>query len=140
VDLELTDCLFAEAGPEVAAHVLRGEMHLTFERPLLAPLVRGALAIFGRDPGRILRWAPKAWALLFRGMGSLRVESDKASARVSFAGLPPEVAASENWLRGVAGSLASVFDLLEIEGESHLVQHGDGCAEYQLSWPGPGEA
>jgi len=49
------------------------------DMPLLKGLLEACIRLFGLDPRSILRWAPRAWSILFRNCGSL--QHDPASSR-----------------------------------------------------------
>jgi hypothetical protein len=133
-DVEITECLFAAAGHERACRALRANLLAAFEQPVLRSLVQGGLAILGRSPSRLLGWAPRVWALLYRDCGSMRCEINDASARLVLEDLPPEITASRNYLVGSAAAIGGLFDLLRIEGSSELERLEGARAEFLLRW------
>jgi len=137
VDIELTDCFFQVAGAERATQAFRGALAQAIERPLLRPLMEGALGIFGRNPAKILRWVPKAWSLIYRDCGEMHcAHADEGSASLELSQLPPPIVHSRCYLRGTAATLSAFFDWLGIEGQVRL----EGpcptrrAATFHLSW------
>jgi hypothetical protein len=137
LDVEVTECLFAEAGAERACAVLRDNLELTFESPLLSSLVSGALRLLGRAPGRVLGWSTKFWAQLYRDAGRLAYVADGGNAgRLELRDLPACVVESRNYLLGMAAALDAVFVLLDVEGDARLgaVDVAARSADIRLAW------
>jgi hypothetical protein len=137
LDVEVTECLFAEAGPTRACEVMRENLSLTFESPLLAALVSGALRLLGRSPARTLGWSAKFWAQLYRDSGTLSYFPETTcSGRLELRELPACLVGSRNYLIGMAAALGAVFDLLGVEGDAQLgrVDVESRRADIQLSW------
>jgi len=137
LDVELTECFFQVAGAERARRAFREALARSIERPLLRPLVDGALGLFGRNPTKILRWVPKAWSLIYRDCGEMRcTHAGEGSARLELGLLPPPIVHSSCYLTGTAATVSAFFDWLDIEGQVRL----EGpCATTQtavfhLSW------
>jgi hypothetical protein len=137
VDVELTECFFQVAGAERAKRAFREALARSIERPLLRPLVDGALGIFGRNPAKILRWVPKAWSLIYRDCGQMRcAHASEGSARLELGPLPPPIVDSRCYLTGTAATVSAFFDWLGIEGRVRL----EGpcattrSATFHLSW------
>jgi hypothetical protein len=137
LDVEVTECLFAEAGEERAREVMRSNLASTFEAPVLASLVSAATRMLGREPARLFRWSPKVWGQLYRDAGELRwIEAGPSAGRLVYEGLPAQVVASRPYLVGVEAALSATFELLGVEGEVRLsdVDPRLGRAMYELSW------
>jgi len=121
VDIELTECFFRVAGAERARRAFREALAQAIERPLLRPLLEGALGIFGRDPVKILRWVPKAWSLIYRDCGEMRcAHAGEGSARLELGLLPAPIVHSRCYLTGTAATVSAFFDWLGIEGQVRL--------------------
>jgi hypothetical protein len=133
-DVELTTAFFRIAGARRGCEAMRRNMSETFHKPVLRSMIDGATRIFGLSPGKLLRWAPRIWPLLFKDMGELVAETGEGRAAVQLTGLPPEVAEDREYLMGTASALAAVFDLSGVAGDSRLVDHGNGAARFALSW------
>jgi hypothetical protein len=137
LDVEVTECLFAEAGAERACEVMRENLSLTFESPLLAALVSGALRLLGRSPARVLGWSAKFWSQLYRDAGTLSYFPETTSSgRLELRDLPECLVASRNYLIGMAAALGAAFELLGVEGDAQLgrVDAAARRADIQLSW------
>jgi len=134
LDVELTEAFFRLAGSARGCQAMRQNLVATYQAPILRPLIEGALRVLGRHPGKILRWAPRAWSLLFRDLGEMEVEVREDHATVRISGLPPEVAESREYLLGSAAAIASVFDLTGYQGTCELRQHGEGQARFEVRW------
>ena len=85
----------------------------SFERQLLKPLVEGALRLYGRAPGSLIRRTPQAWSLVSRHGGQIRVEGDN---RVEFDGLPYELRRSGGIVDSMAGNCEAILAYLECRG------------------------
>ncbi len=135
-DVELTEAFFRVAGRETACRVMHDNLVATFDKPILRPMIEGAMRVLGTTPGKMLRWAPKVWGLLFRDVGHMEVEADDETrtATVTLTGLPPEVSDSRNYLLGSGAAISGVFDVTHVEGSYDLVEHGDGRARIDLRW------
>ena len=68
LDVELTECFFAEAGPDRARRGLRKNLRQSIERPFL---LGTGFRLLGPSPARIVRWAPRIWELVYRDAGQL---------------------------------------------------------------------
>jgi hypothetical protein len=134
LDVELTEAFFRLAGTARGCEAMRRNLAGTFDQPILRPLVEGALRLLGRHPGKLLRWSPRVWSLLFRDLGRLEVEIEAGHAAVLMLDLPPEVAGSREYLLGSAAAIAAVFDLTGYEGTCELREHGKGRARFELGW------
>lgn len=118
LDVELTGAIYAELGPARAHELFRRNLSSAFETPILRPLVQGGLRLFGASPGRVLSWAPKVYGQLFRDAGVMRFTSHgPGQARLELSLLPASVAASRDYVDGIAAAIAAVFDLMRCKGE-----------------------
>jgi hypothetical protein len=135
VDVELTERFVEVAGEELALQALRDNLANALNTPVLKPMLDGAFAIFGRKPTKMLKWTSQVWSLLYRDCGSLALaKSDEHSAVLEGRGLPPELMASANYMKGVTGALLGFFDVLGIEAECKLEQLEEGRVAFLLTW------
>jgi hypothetical protein len=137
LDVDVTESLFAEAGTARACEVMRENLSLTFESPLLSALVSGGLRLLGRSPARLLGWSSKFWSQLYRDSGTMDFVSDGTHAgRLVLRDLPPCIAASRPYLLGMAAALGASFEMMDLEGEAQLgtVDVAAGSAEICVSW------
>jgi hypothetical protein len=137
LDVALTECFFEVAGSERATRAFREALTRSIERPLLRPFVEGALALFGRDPAKLLRWVPKVWSLLYRDCGEMTCPLTSAgAARLELSGLPACIVGSSCYLTGTAATISAFFDFLEIEGRVAVEgpRPATGCAAFEIRW------
>ena len=104
-DLDLTESLFQVAGEEGAKRVFRDAMASSMDKAFLGPLVRGAVALLGRRPDRLLRWAPKVWFTLYRDAGELVYGDEPDGARLELLRAPGFLATSRSYLVGSAAAV-----------------------------------
>jgi len=136
-DVEVTECLFAEAGDARAREVMRDNLASTFEAPILASLVAAAMRLLGRDPARLFRWSPKVWSQLYRDAGELRwIGMGPGAGRLDYQGLPPAIIASRSYLIGIEAALGATFELMGVDGEVRLgeIDAARGRVAFDLSW------
>lgn len=137
LDVEVTECLFAEAGASRAGEILRENLSVTLETPLLSTLVSGALRLFGRMPGRVLRWSSKLWSQIYRDAGSCEWNEDgPTSGRAVLRDLPACVMASRPYLNGVAMAVTALFDAIGVEGAVQLdgIDAASRTVTLRVSW------
>lgn len=141
LDVELTHAIYAELGSGRSRELFRKSLSTALEAPILRSLVQGALRIFGATPERFYGWAPKAYAQLYRDAGEMRFEPEEPGAAwLELSGLP-RVAASRDYLDGMAAAVAAGFDVLGVKGEVTLerLDTGAGTACFRLLWEEPDE-
>lgn len=137
VNLRLTQAVYDGLGAAEADRFFRAHTLASFDGPVLRTLVVTAVRILGLDPASFARWVPRAWHLLFRGVGEWSASEDgPASAVLTLARLPIECAAHPVWLRSVARSLEALFDLAKVKGAAELAPRGAGApqAVFRLRW------
>lgn len=143
LDIELTECLFAVAGPDRARFALRESLRQSFDKPLLRPVVDAARAVFGSSLLATVSWAPRVWALIYRDAGEMRVqERGRGRLCLELVDIPLAIAASRNYLDSWAETFAGFFDVAGIEGRVDLVGPDlqTRRARFVLAWPRTGRA
>jgi hypothetical protein len=136
-DVELTDCFFEIAGPGRATRAFRENMANSLHKPLLRPLVEGALGIFGRNPVKLMRWVPKGWSLIYRDCGEMKFAgSSEGEARIELEGLPQAIAGSRTYLTGTASTILAFVDFLDVTGQVVLEgpDPATGSAAFEIRW------
>jgi len=136
LDVAVTEALFAEAGEERAREILRENLLLTFDAPILSSFVSGALRLLGRDPGRLFGWSAKVWGQLYRDCGAVRfVRAGDEAGRLEFDELPACVVASPPYLSGMEAAFDAAFALMDVDGAVRLagIEPG-GRAVFELTW------
>jgi hypothetical protein len=139
LDVEVTECLFAEAGAGTACDVLRENFSISLDSPLLSALVHGALRLFGRSPGRVLRWSSRMWSQLYRDAGSVEwIDDGPTSGRLEMRDLPACIAGSRPYLVGMAAAIDASFETMGVHGEVR-VERSDAAARsatLRVDWKG----
>jgi hypothetical protein len=121
LDVEVTEILYREAGPDRAREILRANLAETFTSPILRSFVTMALRLRGNEPGRLLQWNSKVWGQIYRHFGSISfVPVGHSEGRFELSALPLAIAEHSVYLDGIAAAISAVFDLLEIDGQVEL--------------------
>lgn len=136
LDLQVTQAIYDGLGSAEADRFFRAHTLESFEGPILQTLVSTGVRIFGLDPVSFLRWVPRGWHLIFRGVGEWRVPAvppGATSVALVLASLPGECAEHAVWVRSVARSIAAVLDLARVAGSVELLPRARGGREVHLS-------
>ncbi len=100
----------------------------------LSRLLQGVVQLFGLTPSGLVRWIPRGFSDVHRGVGELRVaELSEGSARLVLDDLHPCLA-GEPWLLAVAGSFELALEVCGMDGEGSLEESGPGRAAFRLDW------
>ena len=137
LDVELTECFFAVAGPARARAALRENLRQSFNYPILKPILDGAFAIFGCSLVKMIGWAPKIWGLIYRDAGEMVVsEAREGRVRLDLLDIPLVISASPNYLYGSAETFAGLFDVVGVDGAVRLIGPDleNRSAGFELSW------
>lgn len=115
-DVELTTAVFREVGADgLRAWSLDAIVRST-KTGLLGPLLQGVINVFGVHPRSILRAAPRVWASLYKGCGSLRVvDVDAATTELVLEGAPAAMVTPPYSL-GIAASAEAAIVLTRFDG------------------------
>ena len=121
IDVEVTERLFDAAGTTRACEVLRENLSISLETPLLSALVSGALRLFGRVPARVLGWASKMWSQIYRDAGTMEwVAEGSGAGRLELRDLPSCAVASRPYLIGIAAAMNAGLEMIGVEGDVQL--------------------
>ncbi len=137
LDVELTAALFDGAGTEEAVRVFRDAMAGSMDKSFLGPLVRGAVALLGRSPERLLRWAPKVWSAIYRDAGDLAVGPHPEGLVLEWLHAPRLAASQRDYLLGIAGAVEGALAALRIESQCRLEEPADDPT-FIVRWKDPG--
>jgi hypothetical protein len=86
---KLADVVFEALGAVRARDFWRTNLLTSLERTLLTPLRLGAVALYGKNPGALLRMTPQAWQLVSRNCGLCRVTDQQSEGiALRFEALP----------------------------------------------------
>jgi len=139
IDVEVTERLFDEAGATRACEVLRENLSISLETPLLSALVSGALRLFGRVPARVLGWASKMWSQIYRDAGTMEwVAEGPETGRFELRDLPACVARSRPYLVGFAAAMSAGLEMIGVEGDVQLdrVDAAARSVTLRVTWKG----
>jgi hypothetical protein len=103
----IADAMIDACGRSDARAIWADVMLAGFESTTLGPIVSGALRLYGRDPGSVMRMTGHAWPIIFRGCGRAFTElTGEDRATVKFEQLASAMAGST----GVLDSFMSNCD------------------------------
>lgn len=139
IDVEVTERLFDEAGATRACEVLRENLSISLETPLLSALVSGALRLFGRVPARVLGWASKMWSQIYRDAGTMEwVAEAPETGRFELRDLPACVATSRPYLVGFAAAMSAGLEMIGVEGDVQIerVDVAARSVTLRVAWKG----
>jgi len=88
------------------------------DMPLLKGVLETCIRIFGLDPRSILRWAPRAWGILFRNCGTLEHDpsSTKEETRLQLNDFPRRPFSSGNFPLALAAAFEAAFTVTRTAG------------------------
>jgi len=133
VDLEVTAAIRDEVGPEGVRMVAREGLRRTLNGVILGGLVRSAMALFGRTPDGLLKWAGRGYGMICRDCGNLRLETaGDRDAELRLEKLPAELN-MPSYMEAMAGAFEAFFDLCEVKGQVRY-EPWPGGARFLLSW------
>lgn len=134
--LAVDEALAAMLGDDALEQQLRDYVSRAAQTPLFAPILRGALAMFGVSPSSLYRFLPRAWDMTSRNAGSIveRSLGDHAH-EIRYEDLPPVMRVS---CLAVAtrGSSLGILDLVNRKGtaETDVSALADGVLVHRISW------
>jgi hypothetical protein len=110
-------------------------------QPLIAPLARGALTLWGNSPGSLMRRNPEAWIIFARNCGTLQAvpTDEKNSMALRVENVPP-VCRAEGFVYMVEGGLESEMEYVGTSGtvETRADQFKThGLVEWVVRWRDP---
>jgi hypothetical protein len=100
----------------------RAATNLSLQTPLFRPILTGAVAIFGRDPQKIYKVMPTAWAAAVKECGQMTVDLGTPGCVVLGLRGVPDVAKDRDFLLGTAAAFEVVFDECQVDGRCELEQ------------------
>jgi hypothetical protein len=86
--------------------------------PLLKGLLEACIRLFGLKPRFILRWAPRAWGVLFRNSGRLEYDpsSDEVETRLWLRDFPRKEISSGTFPLALAAAMEAAFSVTKTTG------------------------
>jgi|GEM_PF-1202833 len=137
-DVRLSRILVDEHGPQGGRRIARECVARNFRGTLFGPMVKGALRIFGKDPGKCLTWVPKGWSQMFRNAGDVVVHNDSDAGTCSLTFVDAPAAFFEpGYADGLAGGFEVFFDITDKEGSISIGQAdaAQRMLELVAQWP-----
>ncbi|HCF62264.1 MAG TPA: hypothetical protein DFS52_30270 [Myxococcales bacterium] len=137
-DLELTRVVVGLLGPERARVFWRQNLLDALSAPLLGPIAKGAVRLFGPTPPAIVRWTPRAWPHVYSACGELAASADGSSATLSWRAIPQALRQSSSFARALGYAFSSFFDFTNTDGEveADLRELEAGRVVYSFRWKG----
>jgi len=132
--MKLLDIVSTRLGDDGSRAFWRASFQEALGQPLIAPLARGALAMWGDSPGALVRRTPEAWIFFARNCGSLRAlpASEDDAVVLHFESLAP-VLRKGSFVHLVEGGMQSEIDYVHGAGtvETRAEQfETDGIVEF----------
>jgi len=139
LDVEVTEAVARVCGDGGVRAWGREALRKSLDGPVLGPILRSTLQLFGRNPGRLLSLLPRGFELYFRGAGTWdRVGRSSNELVLRWEDVPEVVAQSRPTLEGYAGAFEVFPELAGIESAVDVVveQGPDGrwAATFHCRW------
>ncbi len=138
VFVELSEALRRGVGAAAARAFWRQSLRDAIRQPLMKPLARGAMFLWGRTPTALVRRTPQAWQLVARDCGELKAVELAAPNAITLRieGLP-QACRKQGMLLMWEGGLMAQLDTVDAVGTVSV--HAEhfatlGCADFALSW------
>jgi hypothetical protein len=128
--MDLAEQIREKCGAPAARAFWRASFLEAITQPMMAPLARGALMLWGSSPDALVRRTPQAWQLMTRGCGQLKAVSvDEKNAIILRAESLPRMFRVEGFACMGEGGLESEMDYFRLAGTvetraEHLVARG----------------
>lgn len=137
-NFQLNEGIYEAIGIEGGRQFYRELYTDFFNGPLFRPFLQGIKALGNPDPGAYIKHAPRAWDMLWRGLGRVEVvsRSDK-SIEIVFHEQPGRLFEPQlPWFEYLAAVYEVAFIVCEVEGTSEvtLKRPGQARAEMRFDW------
>ncbi len=135
-DLEISDAVERVAGSVRRREWARSSMLLSMRGPLLEPMWRAALRVFGVSPGALFHVVPTGWAAVYRDVGTVKHRPSTDSAYITISDLTDVLVHNEPYLQGICGTFQALLDASRVPG-SVKVESFDkrrSVVTYKASW------
>lgn len=131
LDVATMEAGFDVLGRERLNAVIEARQQSEIGSPLMQSFVAGVTRAANLAPDIAVRPLVRAWGLVFRDAGNLRVTSTgPGTIRIEVAGLPQVCVQSQVWMDGLPAALGTFFRVVEVEGrcrwESIDPEYGGG--------------
>jgi len=129
----------SSCGETIAQAFWRYSLLASIKQPLIGTLVEGGMALWGRSPAALYARTPRAWGLISRGCGEMRMEPGRHAqeAHVFAQNLPAVCRKHDGIVRMWQGGFRGQADFVGCEAEvatdtSDFVQNGN--LRFTLRW------
>ena len=117
-NLRVTNAVFRKLGSAEANEFYAQWIRRQIETPVWTNLIRGALALFGHDPGSLAQWMPAAFGLMYRNYGQWKVQRiADTHVQLELTEMPTELATNVYWQQSVRSGLFALYRLTRVDGE-----------------------
>jgi hypothetical protein len=136
--MDLAELICQACGAEGARAFWRSSFQEAISQPIMAPLARGALMLWGNTPDALVRRTPQAWQLQTRGCGHLKAISLEEKNAIILRGENlPRMFRGEGFIRMCEGGLESEMAYFKVSGSvetraDHLATRG--TADFLARW------
>lgn len=129
------EAVFVSVGADRYVDFWRAYSVGAVESSLFAALFEGALRIFGRRPGGLLRWLGRSWEVSTRGLGHVECQIAEDHAAVIVTGVA-STARRESTMLATKGAVLAVLELTHHRGEAEIDGAGlpDGAYTIHTRW------
>jgi hypothetical protein len=107
----------AGCGADTARAFWRYSLRASIDQPLIGTLVQGGLALWGATPLALYARTPRAWSMVSRHCGELRIHDEPSQAVLEARGLPPIARRHEGLLRLWEGGFCGQADFVGCRAE-----------------------
>jgi hypothetical protein len=128
--MDLAELILQACGADGARAFWRSLFLEAISQPIMAPLARGALMLWGNRPDALVRRTPQAWQLQTRGCGHMKAVSlEDKNAIILRAENLPRMFRGESFVRLGEGGLESEMEYFKLSGtvqanSEHLATRG----------------
>lgn len=120
-NLRITNAVFRKLGATEAGEFYAQWIRRQIETPVWSNLIRGALALFGHDPGSLAQWVPTTFGLMYRNYGQWTVQRlGDTQVQLELTEMPAELATNVHWQQSVRSGMFALYRLARVDGEITL--------------------
>lgn len=136
VDVALTRAVHQLKGTPGVRDWSRRSLLSAVEGPMLRPIVRAVVALFGLTPATVLRRAPMAWQQIYQDCGLLVCEPvSPHEMRLRVEGARGPFLNDGAYVEGTCGTFEGAVDLGGARGVVHAhMDPGAGRVEFTVTW------
>lgn len=135
VDVRLTHVVAEVVGLEKLKEWARNAFLHSVEGPLLRPILRAAVSLFGLTPLSLLRHTPVAWKQIYTDCGEVRVEQvDPQHLRIHVDGVPELMTRDRIYHEGTCGTLSAALHLSRVNGSVTLEIVSPHSIVFDVRW------